>query len=262
MPQVTSRVGDNLHLECLVPVENFRLDLSLLTVHWAKDGNIKATFENMVARVALSRLQLSVYELERGNASLVIGEVKPADAGLYLCSVTYGNRETTSQMRLKVQGTMSPTTETVQEVAGKTGDRSLLWCVFLVTPAPASPGQLSTRWTREDGTSPSVQRSHHILQPVDNMNTMWNATLFIEQVTLADAGLYHCFVTYQDKEKETCILMLKVEDPKTRARIRHFPSAVGQPEEPMQRYLEVGMVLGVVVTACGVALVLALCYKG
>ncbi|KAJ1125099.1 hypothetical protein NDU88_003537 [Pleurodeles waltl] len=262
MPQVTSHVGDNLHLECLVSVDNLPVNLSLLTVHWAKDGNIKATFENMELRVALSRLQLREHELEKGNASLVIGQVILADAGLYLCSVTYGNRKTTSQIRLKVEGTISSATEKVQEIVGKSGEGVQLWCLFQVTPASVAPGQLSARWTRKDGKSPSEQMSHTILNPPENMNKAWNATLVIEKLTPADAGLYHCTVTFQEKEEETCHLMLKVEDPKTRARIRHLPSEVEKPEEPMQRYLEVGMVLGVLVTACGVALVLAVCYKG
>ncbi|XP_069508274.1 V-set and immunoglobulin domain-containing protein 1-like [Ambystoma mexicanum] len=262
--QFTARSGDDVHLPCLVSEDMRPVNMNLLTVHWSKDGNIKATFENGISTVALQRMQLRADELERGNASLVIGQVTHADAGLYVCTVTYGKKTMTTRMSLTVKAADPPsvvdTSLQVDEVIGQNGYGLVLWCLFRVTPQPVHQKELTTRWIKKNGKKDYSPTFHEHLQP--ETDGMWNATLVIDQLMPADAGSYHCLVTYQNKENEMCKIILKVEDPPNEASPRHLASPTGEPKQWTQRYMEVGMVVGILATACGVALIIAVCYRG
>lgn len=105
---VKALVGDDVLLKCTFAVDGETVNLSRIMVQWFHRGKLLAEFDNMRS-VTQQSVSLSQEGLLTGNASLLISQVNPGNAGSYRCYVTYlpemQIREVTLQVEEKTAAT-------------------------------------------------------------------------------------------------------------------------------------------------------------
>lgn len=100
--------GSNVTIECNFPVQK-QLDLLSLVVYWEKDDKQIIQFvhgtEDPKAQHSSFRHRawLLKDQLFKGNAALLITDVKLQDAGVYCCMIGYGGADY-KRITLKVNG--------------------------------------------------------------------------------------------------------------------------------------------------------------
>nr|XP_033801673.1 V-set domain-containing T-cell activation inhibitor 1-like [Geotrypetes seraphini] len=85
---VKANVGDNLLLTCHLGVDQPPVDMSRLMIQWYHRGNLLAEYDNKLD-IQDPKVHMSKEELQKGNASLLLSNIKANQAGSYRCYVYY-----------------------------------------------------------------------------------------------------------------------------------------------------------------------------
>ncbi|KAG8538031.1 hypothetical protein GDO81_023409 [Engystomops pustulosus] len=83
---LVAELGDNITLPCTFN-PNEAIELSLLAVHWSKDGVTKY-FSNRTC-CDVPGYDISEEDLQNGKAPLQLVNVQEEDAGVYTCAISY-----------------------------------------------------------------------------------------------------------------------------------------------------------------------------
>ncbi|XP_067401862.1 programmed cell death 1 ligand 1-like [Emydura macquarii macquarii] len=107
---VRAKVGDDVVLKCKISVSRPPVDLSQLVVQWFHGLGEVVEFDNVVNE-GRPGANLSMEELQSGNAALYLSEVTPESAGTYICFVIYAPYARIKQVTLQVEDPLKPPEE-------------------------------------------------------------------------------------------------------------------------------------------------------
>lgn len=129
---VTVKPGEHVLLNCILKVDKQYIDLKQLMVQWFHRGKQIAEFDNIIT-IDRPGVSLSIDELMRGNASLLISSTKAEHSGNYRCYVYYQSEFRMKQIVLAVQesspGKEEEEAEPTLEAYPKDGGEILQWVI-------------------------------------------------------------------------------------------------------------------------------------
>nr|XP_033803065.1 uncharacterized protein LOC117361603 [Geotrypetes seraphini] len=99
---VKAKVGDDVLLKCQLVVDQPPVDVSQLMIQWFHRGGMILEYdENLNIRDSYATMSLE--ELQNGNASLILPNIKPNRAGNYRCYVYYTTGSSMKEIVLEIE---------------------------------------------------------------------------------------------------------------------------------------------------------------
>ncbi|KAM4631688.1 butyrophilin subfamily 2 member A2-like [Discoglossus pictus] len=109
---VVAKVGENVHLKCIMKVCKEPLDLKKMMVQWYNRGQQVVEYDNKLT-INKPEYSLSLDALKKGDASLTITKVTAEHNGKYRCYLDYGSESSIKEVILQVDDPNKPKEEEV-----------------------------------------------------------------------------------------------------------------------------------------------------
>ncbi|XP_043933078.1 basement membrane-specific heparan sulfate proteoglycan core protein-like isoform X2 [Protopterus annectens] len=215
---VTANQGSVVLLPCYFNMDSETMDLNHLVVQWEFQGSHVARFEDNILYNS-TRAWLSVDELERGNASLALGNILPKDEGDYVCDVSYF-----SNINLKVIATLNIEDDAVTmttpglNLPDQQESMVLLPCYFSADSETVDLNLLTVQWEYQGNLL-----ARFVNKILFNNSRAWlsvdglkkgNASLILKTVSTADEGDYVCYISYLPDIRQNMTTTLSIDDGK------------------------------------------------
>ncbi|KAM4697690.1 uncharacterized protein WCC33_013284 [Rhinophrynus dorsalis] len=113
---VVVKVGDTVHLKCILKLEKQQVDLKQLMVQWFTRGKQVAEFDHKIV-IDKPGLSLSMDALQKGDATLTIASASAEHTGNYRCYVYYASDVSMKQIVLEVDDPSKPKEEDLGEIS-------------------------------------------------------------------------------------------------------------------------------------------------
>ncbi|XP_043931977.1 uncharacterized protein LOC122805775 [Protopterus annectens] len=216
--------GHAVLLPCYFSVDSETVNLNQLVVQWQHGENDIAKFMNNNLFIK-RRAWLSVDGLKKGNASLLLFDVSPADTGDYTCDVNYiSDTKPKVTVSLNKDDVSPPRTTPGIDDTHQHGHTVLLPCYFRFDSATADLNHLVVQWESQGNPVAKFSKNSLFIKrrawlSVDELKK-GNASLVLTNVSPADEGDYTCDVKYLSDTKSRMDIALRTEDGKPETFIR------------------------------------------
>ncbi|XP_043931978.1 uncharacterized protein LOC122805777 [Protopterus annectens] len=208
--------GPTVLLPCYFSVESGTVDLNHLTVRWEFQGNRAAMYTDNIL-FNTEKAQLSLEELRKGNASLVLTNASPVDAGDYSCDISYkSDTKPRVTISLTTQDVSPPSITPGFQVGDQEGPTVLLPCYFSVESGTVDLNHLTVRWEFQGNraanyTDNILFNSERAQLSLEELKK-GNASLVVINASPADAGDYTCDISYKSESKPKLTVILSIQD--------------------------------------------------